>query len=130
MAVKVVDASALGALLFGEPTAESIAEQLTGARLLAPTLLGFQLANVCAIKIRRYPEQAESLRAAFRLRDALGAESIAVDHESVVGLACRTGLTDYGASYLSLAREVGAELVTLNRQLAGAAASATIVPSS
>jgi uncharacterized protein with PIN domain len=31
-AVKVVDASALAALLFGEPEAEAVADQLTGAR--------------------------------------------------------------------------------------------------
>jgi uncharacterized protein with PIN domain len=44
MAVKVVDASALAALLFGEPEAE----RLGNARLAAPALLGFELANVCA----------------------------------------------------------------------------------
>jgi uncharacterized protein with PIN domain len=33
MSVKVVDASALGAILFGEPKAEAVSERLTGARL-------------------------------------------------------------------------------------------------
>jgi predicted nucleic acid-binding protein len=42
---KVVDASALAALLFAEPEADSIA-QLEGARLVAPSLLDFELANV------------------------------------------------------------------------------------
>ena len=44
--VKVVDASALPALLFAEPEAETIAECLEGARLAAPSLLDFELANV------------------------------------------------------------------------------------
>jgi len=50
MAVKVVDASALAALLFGEPEAEAVAGQLSNARLVAPGLLAFELANVCLIK--------------------------------------------------------------------------------
>jgi uncharacterized protein with PIN domain len=35
-AVKVVDASALAALLFGEPKAEAVASALDGVRLVAP----------------------------------------------------------------------------------------------
>ena len=56
MAVKVIDASALAALLFGEPEAEAVVERLGDARLVAPSLLGFELANVCLIKCRRHPE--------------------------------------------------------------------------
>jgi uncharacterized protein with PIN domain len=51
--VKVVDASALGALLFGEPEAEAVAGRLGDARLVAPPLLGFELTNVCLMKSRR-----------------------------------------------------------------------------
>jgi hypothetical protein len=43
---KVVDASALAALLFAEPAAEAIAGGLEGARLAAPSLLDVELANV------------------------------------------------------------------------------------
>lgn len=122
MAVKVLDASALAALLFGEPEAEAVATRLDGARLVAPLLLGFELANVCLIKARRHPEQREALTAAFRLRARLGVEEMAVDHEGALGAAAATGLTTYDASYLWLARQLGAELVTLDRQLATAAA--------
>ena len=123
MAVKVVDASALAALLFGEPEAEDVAGQLGSARLVAPALLGFELANVCLIKSRRHPEQQAVLMAALRLRTRLGVEQVAVDHDGAVQLAVATGLTAYDASYLWLSRELGAELVTLDRQLAKAAAT-------
>ena len=59
--------------------------------------------------------------AALRLRDRLGVEEIAVDHDAVVELAIATGLTAYDASYLWLAHQLGAELITLDRQLARAA---------
>lgn len=122
MAVKVVDASALAALLFGEPEAEAVAARLDGARLAAPPLLGFELANVCLIKARRHREQREALTAAFRLRARLGVEEMAVDHDGALEAAAATGLTACDASYLWLARQLGAELVTLDRQLAKAAA--------
>ena len=116
--VKVVDTSALAALLFGEPEADAIAARLTNARLVAPTLLAFELANVCLIKCRRHPDQKPALTAAFGLRNRLGVEEVAVDQDEILALAARSGLTAYDASYLSLARQLGAELVTLDRQLA------------
>lgn len=121
MDAKVVDASAIAALLFGEPEAEDIARRLGDARLIAPALLAFELANVCLVKRRRRPDQASTLTAAFGLRDRLAMEEIAVDHEGVVQLAAATNLTAYDASYLWLARESGAELITLDGRLAEAA---------
>lgn len=122
MAVRVVDASALAALLFGEPEAETIAERLAEARLVAPGLLAFELANVCLVKARRHPELRAALMAAFRLRMRLGVEEVAVDHDRVLEVAAERGLTAYDASYLWLAEELGVELVTLDRQLARTAA--------
>jgi predicted nucleic acid-binding protein len=123
MPVKVVDASALAALLFGEPEAEAVAEQLVDARLVAPALLDFELANVCLIKARRHPEQRPVLTAAFQLRGRLAVNAVAVDHDGALELAAATGLTAYDASYLWLARRLGAELVTLDKQLAKAEAA-------
>jgi predicted nucleic acid-binding protein len=123
MRVKVVDASAIAALLFGEPEAEAIALQLGDARLVAPALLGFELANVCLIKLRRHPEQRVALTTAFRLRDRLAVDEVAVDHDGTLELAAATGLTAYDAGYLWLARQLGAELVTLDKQLAKAEAT-------
>jgi predicted nucleic acid-binding protein len=118
---KVVDASALAALLFGEPEAEAVAARLDGARLAAPNLLAFELANVCLVKCRRHSDQREALLTAFSLRSRLGVEEIAVDHGGVVELALETGLTAYDASYLWLSRRLGAELVTFDKKLDAAA---------
>jgi predicted nucleic acid-binding protein len=120
-ATKVVDASALAALLFGEPAAEAIAGRLDGARLVAPGVLAFELANVCLVKCRRHPGQREALLAGLKLRGRLGVEEIAVDHDAVVEIALETGLTAYDASYLWLARLFGADLVTLDKALGRAA---------
>lgn len=120
--IKIVDTSALAAVLFAEPEADTIAERLTGARLAAPSLLNYELANVCLTKIKRQPSQREALRAAFRLVHRLNVETVGVDHAAVLDLAEATGLTAYDASYLWLARSLSAELVTLDSKLAAASA--------
>jgi predicted nucleic acid-binding protein len=46
-----------------------------------------------------------------------------VDHVGALELALDSGLTVYDASYLWLARQLGAELVTLDKELGRAATS-------
>ena len=69
---------------------------------------------------------AMGLTAAFQLRDRLAVEEVAVDHDGTLELAATTGLTAYDASYLWLARQLGAELVTLDKQLAKAQAASLL----
>jgi predicted nucleic acid-binding protein len=61
MRTTVLDASALGALVFGEPEAEDIAGRLSDTRIIAPALLWFEVANICIKKMKAYPH----LRARF-----------------------------------------------------------------
>lgn len=119
MRAVVADASALAAVLFGEPEADEVARRLDGAAVFAPDLLAFELASVARKKLRRHPDRAEPiLRALWTALDPRwGIEWRAVDHGDVVMLALRTGLTPYDASYLWLAGYLGADLVTLDRRL-------------
>jgi predicted nucleic acid-binding protein len=119
MLVKVVDASAIGALLFGEPEGPSIASRLSGSRLAAPELLFFEAASVCLKKLKLYPDRRQSILKAFEMLRRLTIASVEVDHAEVVLLAERNGLTAYDASYLWLARRLEAELVTLDQRLEG-----------
>ena len=117
----VVDASALAALLFAEPKAEQIATRLETARLVAPTLLRYEIGSVCLRKIRSHPGQRRSLLEALRLVDEMDLRELPVPVDETVPLARREKLTVYDASYLWLARELAVELVTLDAQLARAA---------
>lgn len=117
MPVKVVDASAIGALLFGEPQSGTIARRLTGKRLLAPELLFFEVASICLKKLKRYPENRHRILEAFGMLRRLDMEVVEVNETEVVLLAERYGLTAYDGSYLWLAKRVKAELVTLDRDL-------------
>jgi predicted nucleic acid-binding protein len=119
---KVVDASAIVALLFNELTREEILPRLRHATLFAPSLIKFEVANVCLKKIRAaaFPAERQALLAAFSLLDALSISLETVNLEAAVVLAEQTKLSLYDASYLWLARALGAELVTLDEKLARA----------
>lgn len=117
----VIDASAAAALLFSEPAADAVAVRLGDAPLAAPSLLRHELANVCAKKVRRYPDQRAGLREAVRLLPRLGIEEVQVPADEMVGLAEDSGMTAYDAGYLWLARHLDAPLITLDGDLARAA---------
>jgi predicted nucleic acid-binding protein len=115
---KVVDASALVALLFNEVTREEIVARLRGATLCAPSLIEFEVANARLKKIRAAPAERQALLEAFSLFDALSISLERVDLKAAIVLAERTKLTLYDASYLWLASAIGAALVTLDDRLA------------
>jgi predicted nucleic acid-binding protein len=121
MPVRVVDASALGALVFGEPKAEEMAEALAEAQMVAPALLWYEVANLCLGKIQAHPTQRDRIVRAFELARRLPIQIVEVDHPAVVELAEETGLTAYDASYLWLARHLGGELITLDKGMQRAA---------
>ena len=121
MPVKIVDASAIAALLFGEPEAETVVLQLENCTLAAPTIFPFEMASVCLKKLRRHPQQRETILTAYTLADCLTIEYFQVQMKDVIALAERSKLTVYDSSYLWLAQSLRAELVTLDAALARAA---------
>ncbi len=120
MSVKVVDASVVAAIAFGEPRAEEAASIVSDAKLVAPALLRFELCSVAWKKARRHPENARLVAAGFRLALELEIDYVDVDHEAVLDLALKKGLTTYDACYLWLARTLKAPLTTFDERLRSA----------
>jgi uncharacterized protein with PIN domain len=87
MPARVVDASATGTLVFGEPQADEVATALGDVPLAAPALLSFELASVRLKKLEAHPNHTSEVLTAFRLFRELAITTIAVDHESIVRLA-------------------------------------------
>jgi predicted nucleic acid-binding protein len=117
MPVRIVDASALGAFVFGEPKAEEIAKTLGDSPMAAPALIWFELASICLRKIKAHPAQRDQILRAFIMAGKLAIEIVEVDQGAVVNLADETGLTTYDASYLWLARHLKGELITLDSKM-------------
>ncbi len=122
MTDKVVDASALAAILFAELRMGEAQVALADAALFAPQLIRHEIANVGAKKLRANPTLRDQVLSAmddfaeYRIRE------VEIDLGQVVELADRERLSAYDASYLWLAQSMGIELVTLDNKLARAAA--------
>jgi predicted nucleic acid-binding protein len=118
----VVDSSAFAAVVFGEDGGAEASRAMQGALLYAPTLLRYELQRVAWKKIRRTPAHArlvlEALERALDRR--AGVHWMDPHPMDVVLLANAAGLSPYDASYLWLAGFLGADLITLDRQLAAA----------
>ena len=118
MAVRVADASAVAAVLFGEPGAEAAAAELEQGDPYAPTLLPYELASVARKKIRAHPGQAASILGTLERLEDLAISFVDADPIETVRLALRERLSAYDASYLWLAERLGGRLVTLDHALA------------
>jgi predicted nucleic acid-binding protein len=118
---KIVDASAVAAIIFDEVTRDATLARLRSASLYAPALLKFEVASVVLKKIRARPAEREALIAAHDKLHRLAISYAEVDLACAIGLAERNALTLYDATYLWLAQEFGLELVTLDKRLANAA---------
>lgn len=121
-AIAIVDASALAAIAFNEPLAAETTARLADRELVAPRLLAYELANAAVRKLKKHPEQSAMIRAGLEraLADDFAIVWSDVEPGPVLDLAMDTGLTAYDASYLWLAQHLGAELVTLDSDLAAA----------
>jgi len=119
MSVTVVDASAVAAVLFDEPEAAPIMAGVSGS-LLAPGLLRYELASVCASKLRNEPKLARLTLQRYRLLAGLDIQFAEPDWDTLPLLARQWDLSAYDAAYLQLALKRKAPLVTLDARLAGA----------
>ena len=119
MSATVVDASAIAAVLFDEPEAAPIVASVAD-KLIAPTLLRYELASVCTTKSIRHPDRAEGILARYRLLDKLAIDYIEPDwdHLPFWHVAGRCPPTTPRTVSSPLARH--ASLVTLDARLAAA----------
>jgi len=121
MAGRVVDASAVAMLLFGEPGAEKVAAALDGHELHAPSLLPYEVASVARKKAMSHPDLATAVLDATRRLEDLAITLVDVDPAEIARLAVRVGVSAYDAAYLWLADRLRMPLVSFDRRLLAAA---------
>ncbi len=120
MPVKVVDASVIAAIVFGEPDADRAARLLGDDELVAPALLRYEVTNIAWKKARRAPRQADLIARALRVAMDLDIRHVDVDHDAVLEVAIERNVTAYDAAYLWLARTLKAPLATLDTRMEAA----------
>jgi len=116
--IVVVDASAVGAMLFNEPEGATIRAHIRDESLLAPELIDYELANVCVKRMRRYRQESRETLALLEGLEHVPITRVRVPAKPIAELAAQTGLSAYDAAYLWLAIARDAELVTLDQKLA------------
>ena len=119
MSVTVVDASAIAAVVFDEPEGAPVIASI-GDTLIAPALLRYELASVCATKLQREPRSAQIILSRYRLLAKLDIEYAEPDWDTLPLLARQWAISAYDAAYLQLALAYKAPLVTLDARLARA----------
>jgi predicted nucleic acid-binding protein len=119
---RVVDTSAVAAMLFGEPDGPWVHALLSGSPLVVPGIFHFELGNTCRMKCRRHPDGAEALLANWlEWNSEPPVTAMATDLIATMHLARDHNLTFYDASYLWLAQDRTAELISLDKALVLAA---------
>lgn len=108
-------------MLFREPAGGRVAGLLSGRRLVAPTLLRYELASVSRKKRRLYPPLRDEFFAMLGAWRRMGIDEVQVDPEGAVTLAELLDVTVYDAAYLWLARHVRAPIVTLDETMRASA---------
>jgi predicted nucleic acid-binding protein len=121
MPVRVVDASVVAAIVFGEPEAGRAAALAGDDELVAPSLLRYEITNVAWKKTRRHPRQSDLIARTLRLALELDIRYLDVDHAEVLALAVERNITAYDAAYIWLSRALRAPLATLDSKVSNAA---------
>jgi len=119
---KVVDASAIAAIIFNEPRRPIAEAKLAGGVMHAPAFIDIEMASTCLKKIRAKLYPRPLLLAMYETYDRLTIRKSSTKLLDALELAERTKLSIYDANYLWLARHLGCGLVTLDDTLEKAAA--------
>jgi predicted nucleic acid-binding protein len=122
MDAKVLDSSALCAIIFQEREAVEAHRRVDGCRMIVPDLLPFEVTNVFVKKVRTGVASLELLHEQFLAFLDTELEYTLVDFDRVSDMALQMQLTVYDASYLFLAASFQLELITFDKKLLSAAA--------
>lgn len=116
------------------PEAETIARSVVEQGACVPQLFSIEIANVLLQAVRRKRITSSCADVQLRQIEALAlscdSETSSNACDSTYLLAASEGLTVYNATYLELALRLGAQLATLDRDLAAAARrhGLTVIP--
>jgi len=117
----VIDTSALLAVLLEEPERPALIAVTTGAVLLAPSSLPWEVGNALVAAVRRRRLTAAEAHRAWAAYEAVPLRLAEVDIRRAIAAALDLGLYAYDAYMLELARQRGLPLLTLDQRLGAAA---------
>jgi predicted nucleic acid-binding protein len=109
-----IDASVVLAVLLGEPSRERILGLTSGADLVAPASLPWEVGNALSALVRRGRLDGAGASEAFRAWGRIRVRLPEIDMEAALALACEQGAYAYDAYVLECARRYRAPLLSLD----------------
>ena len=117
----VVDTSAIIAVIANEPEKEALVELTTGADLIAPRSILWEIGNAFSAMLRRERIKVEQAIQAVKLYQQIPIRFVDVELEETLKIADALGIYAYDAYLIRCALKYRAPLISLDRNLVHAA---------
>ena len=117
----VVDTSVIIAVIANEPEKEALVELTTGADLIAPRSVHWQIGNAFSAMLRRERIKVEQAIQAVKLYQQIPIRFVDVELEETLKIANALGIYAYDAYLIRCALKYRAPLISLDGDLVHAA---------
>lgn len=117
----VIDTSAVIAVIVNEPEKSALVRKTSGADLLAPTSLHWEVGNAFSAMLKRKRATATQIQHALEIYQRIPIRLIDVDLAEALGLADQLGIYAYDAYVLTCALNQNGTLLSLDGGLIHAA---------
>jgi len=113
-AEKVIDASALMAIILTEPSRDKVIAWTMGTALVSPEMIDAEIGNGLINLFRRHKITEADLLTAYQRFQGIPLRKVNAGIPDALKIACRHGIFAYDAYYLEAASRLGLPLVTLD----------------
>ena len=117
----VVDTSAIIAVIANEPEKEALVELTTGADLIAPRSVHWEIGDAFSAMLRRERIKVEQAIQAVKLYQQIPIRFVDVEPEETLKIADALGIYAYDAYLIRCALKYRSPLISLDRNLVNAA---------
>ena len=117
----VVDTSVIIAVIANEPERHALIELTTGAELIAPHSVHWEIGNALSAMLRRERVKVEQAIQAVRLYQQIPIRFVDVELEESLKIADTLGIYAYDAYLIRCALKYKSPLISLDRKLVNAA---------
>jgi predicted nucleic acid-binding protein len=113
----VIDASAILAVIVGEPERERIAEMTIGHSLSAPGSIPWEIGNAFSSMMKQKRLNLKEARQGLTIFQSIPIRYLPVNFENAISIANENNLYAYDAYFIDCASRYAAPLLTLDRKL-------------
>ena len=113
----IADTNIFLAVVFNEPKKSWIIERTTGATVVAPDLLPYEIGNALSAMVKRRQVTATQALAAEKRIEKISVRLVGVDLQASLQLALEQNIYAYDAYFLQCAKAYSAPLLSLDRRL-------------